>query len=150
VSLSLNAGLMADEANAGLRVLAAQAFSNFIFVLLFAVLFLIPEQRPVGLGLPLAGIGLGGFYLTVRRLLAARRTHARAWGTGSVVRYLAGSALCYLALLAVAVSVLLAYTGGLYWLVPVMILLIVSASRNAWALLMKLRKQGTDISPGGE
>lgn len=144
MSLSLNAHLIGGEANAGLRVLAAQTFSNFIFVLLFAVVFLIPDQRPKGLGLPLVGMGLYGVFVSVRRLLMARRTHARVWGRGSVARHVAGSALCYLALLAVAVSVLLGQTAGLYWLVTVMILLIVEASRNAWDLLLNLRRQQTE------
>jgi hypothetical protein len=144
VSLSLNADVITGEANAGSRVLAEQTFANFLSVLLFAVLFLIPDQGPRGLGLPLVGIGSYGLYRTVRRLPLARRTHARAWGRGSVARHVGGSALCYLALLAVAVSVLLGQTAGLYWLVPVMILLIVEASRNAWDLLVQLRSQGTE------
>jgi hypothetical protein len=39
----------------------------------------------------------------------------------------------------IAGSVLLGRTGGIYWLVPVMILLLFAASRNAWDLLMRLR-----------
>jgi len=144
VGLSLNADVITREANAGLRMLAEQTFVNLLSVLLFAALFLIPDQGPGGLGLPLVGIGVFGLYRTVRRLLLARRTHARAWGRGSVARHVGGSALCYLALLAVAMSVLLGQTAGLYWLVPVMILLIVEAGRNSWDLLLQLRSQGTD------
>jgi hypothetical protein len=47
------------------------------------------------------------------------------------------------ALLIIAVSVLLGQTGGLYWLVPMMILLVVAASRNAWDLLLRLREPPT-------
>jgi hypothetical protein len=36
--------------------------------------------------------------------------------------------------------VLLGKTGGLYWLVPVMILLIIDGSLNAWDLLLRLRE----------
>jgi hypothetical protein len=53
-----------------------------------------------------------------------------------------GSALCYLALLVVAVSVLLGRTAAMYWLVPVILLLIVEASLNAWGLLVQLRRPG--------
>jgi hypothetical protein len=141
VSLSLNAEAITGEANAGSRLLAAQAFANFLSVLMFAVLFLIPELEPRGLGLPLAGIGLYGLYRTVPRLLLARHTAAPAWGRGSVARHVGGSAVCYLALLAVAVSVLLGQTAGLYWLVPVMLVLIVEASHNAWDLLLQVRGQ---------
>jgi hypothetical protein len=142
VSLSLNADVITDEANVGLRVLAAQTFANFLFVLLFAVVLLIPEQGPRGLGLPLGCIGAYGLYLTVRRLLVARRTQTPGWGRGSVARHVGGSALCYLALLVVAVSVLLGRTAAMYWLVPVILLLIVEASLNAWGLLVQLRRPG--------
>jgi len=50
----------------------------------------------------------------------------------------------FVALLIIAVSVLLGQTGGLYWLVPVMILLVVTASRNAWVLLLQLREPLTE------
>jgi hypothetical protein len=53
-------------------------------------------------------------------------------------------ALCFGALTIIAVSVLLGRTGGLCWLVPVMISLIVAASRNAWDLLMGLREPSTE------
>jgi hypothetical protein len=48
------------------------------------------------------------------------------------------------ALLIIAVSVLLGRTGGLYWLVAVMILLIVAASSNVWDLLLRLREPPTE------
>ncbi len=48
--------------------------------------------------------------------------------------------LCYITLLVVAVFVLTGSTDGLYWLVPVMILLVVDASLNAWNLLLRLRE----------
>jgi hypothetical protein len=56
------------------------------------------------------------------------------------VRRFAVPTLCFVTLLIIAVSVLLGRTGGLYWLVPVMILLIVAASSNAWDLLLRLRE----------
>jgi hypothetical protein len=40
--------------------------------------------------------------------------------------------------------VLLGQTGGLYWLVPVMILFIVNASLNAWDLLLRLREPAAE------
>jgi hypothetical protein len=140
VSLSLNVDVITREENADLRVLAAQTFTSFISVLMFAVLFLIPRQGPQGLGLPLLGIGGYGLYSTVSRFLETRRKRPRVWGRGSVARRFAVPTLCFMTLLIIAVSVLLGRTGGLYWLVPVMILLIVAASSNAWNLLLRLRE----------
>jgi hypothetical protein len=144
VSLALNADVIIRKANADLRLLAAQTFTNFICVIMFAVLFLIPQQVPAGLGLPLLGIGGLGLTITVRRFLQARSSQPRAWGRGSLARRFARPTLCFVTLMAVAVSVLLGQTGGLYWLVPVMILFIVDASLNAWDLLLRLREPAAE------
>jgi hypothetical protein len=140
VSLSLNVDVITHEPNADLRVLAAQTFTSFICVLIFAVLFLIPRQGPQGLGLPLLGIDGIGLYTTARRFLEMRRNRPRAWGRGSLARRFAIPTLCFATAMIIAASVLLGRTSGLYWLVPVMILLIWDASINAWNLLLRLRE----------
>jgi hypothetical protein len=143
VSLSLNIDVITREGNADLRVLAAQTFTGFLNVVMLAVLFLIPDQVPAGLGLPLLGISGYGLYETVGRFLKTRRARPHGWGRGGVARRFVVPTLCFVALTVIAVSVLLSHTGGLYWLVPVMILLIVAASRNAWDLLLRLREPST-------
>jgi hypothetical protein len=144
VSLSLNVDVITREANADLRVLAAQTFTSFLNVVMLAVLFLIPRQGSPGLGLPLLGISGYGLYETVSRFLKTRRARPHAWGRGSVARRFAVPTLCFVTLMLIAVSVLTGQTDGLYWLVPVMILLIVAASRNAWDLLLRLREPSTE------
>jgi hypothetical protein len=143
VSLSLNVDVITRQDNAELRVLAAQTFTGFLNVVMLAVLFLIPSQVPLGLGLPLLGISGYGLYETVGRFLKARRGRPRAWGRGRVAHRFVVPTFCFVAILAIAVTVLLGRTGGLYWLVPVMISLIVAASRNAWDLLLGLREPPT-------
>ncbi len=140
VSLSLNADVITRKENADLRALATHTFGSFLSVLMFAVLFLIPSQGPLGLGLPLLGIAGYGSYSTVSNLLRTRGKAPRAWGRGGVARRFAVPLLCYGILIVIAVSVLQGRTSGLYSLVPVMILLILSASRNAWDLLLRLRE----------
>jgi hypothetical protein len=140
VSLSLNVDVITRPENADLRMLAAQTFTSFICVLAFSVLFLIPSQGPKGLGLPLLGIGAYGLYRTASEFLETRRKRARAFGRGGVTRRFVVPILCFVTLLIIAGSALLGRTDGLYWLVPVMILLIVSASSNAWELLLRLRE----------
>jgi len=144
VSLSLNASVIRRKSNADLRALAAQTFGNFLSVLMFAVVFLIPSQVPEGLGLPLVAVGGFQLYNTVSRLLEARRMGPRVWGRrGLTLRYVIPG-VCFATLMIIAASVLLGRTGGLYWLVPVMILLLVAASRNAWDLLMRLGPPRTE------
>jgi hypothetical protein len=57
VSLSLNADAIAHPTNTDLRALAEQTFSTFVYILSFAILFFIPHQVPLGLGLPLLVVG---------------------------------------------------------------------------------------------
>jgi hypothetical protein len=127
VSLSLNVEVITHEANADLRELALQTFTNFLNVIMLAVLFLIPIQDSLGLGLPLLAISGWQLYVTVRQFLKTRRVRVVP-------------ALCYLVMTIVAVSVLMGQTGSLYWLVPVMITLIIGASNNSWNLLLRLCK----------
>jgi hypothetical protein len=138
VSLSLNIDAITRKENADLRMLAEQTFSSFIYVILFAVFFLIPDQGSQGLGLPLLGVGGLGLYSTVSHFFKTRYKQPRVWGRGNVALRFAAPTLCFASLMIIAVSALLDRTNGLYWLVPVMILLIVSASWNAWALLLRL------------
>ncbi len=123
---------------------AAQAFNNFIFVLLFSVLFLIPQQGPHGLGLPLLGMDIFGLYMTVHRFVTTRSNSSRIWGRRNLALRFALPLVCFATLLVVAISVLLGSTGWLYWMVPVMIPLITDASVTAWNLLFRLREPGNE------
>jgi hypothetical protein len=145
VSLSLNADVITRDESDGLRSLAAQAFTSFLNVAIVAVLFVIPDQGHHGLGLPLLGVSAYGLYETVRRFVRTRHAHPHLFGTaGGIAWRFAVPAVCYMAVVAVALSVLWGQTAGLYWLVPVMIILIVGASRSAWDLLMGLRRTPQD------
>jgi hypothetical protein len=140
VSLSLNADAVAHPANADLRALAEQTFSTFLYILSFAILFLIPHQSPIGLGMPLLFVGGFGLYSTVRHFLRTRPSQPRVWGTGSIARRFITPLICFIVLILIAISVLFGNTGGLYWLIPVMIIFILAASTNAWDLLLRLRE----------
>jgi hypothetical protein len=140
VSLSLNVEVITRKSNADLRALATHTFGNFMSVLMFAVIFLIPEQTPAGLGFSLLGIGAYGLYNTLRHFSETRRTRPRTWGSAGIALRFAMPTVCFLVLMIIAASVLFGQTGVLYWLVPVMILLLVAASRNAWDLLLRLRQ----------
>src|SRR5919112_4259063 len=60
VALALNPAVMADDSPAGLRTWAGQTFQSFLMVLFVALVVLIPETGPVGLGLPLLILGVWG------------------------------------------------------------------------------------------
>jgi hypothetical protein len=145
LSLSLNVDVITRPERADLRSLAAHTFGNFMSVLMFSVLFLIPSQVPAGLGVPLLCIGGFGLYNTIAHWREARGRPSPSWlRGGGVARRFYLPTFCYTALITIAGLLLFAWTDGLYWLVPVMLMLIVSASRNAWDLLMALRSQPKD------
>ncbi|HUI90085.1 MAG TPA: hypothetical protein VLX61_15305 [Anaerolineales bacterium] len=140
VSLSLNVRAVTRTGNAGLRLLAVQAFISYLSTLMFAVIFLIPNQGPMGLGLPMMGIGLIVLSVTVFRIRETRRGGSRPWNRGRLAFRFAVPLVCFAAVLMIAVSVLLGQTAGLYWFVPVVIVLFWIASINAWELLLRLGK----------
>ncbi len=140
VGLSLNIELLRREEADDLRLLATLTFNCFIYVLLFAVLFLIPRQEPLGLAVPLLLIGMAGLWNTVTQYRKSRASH-RVWGRGRVARRFFIPLFSLFCLIIIAVTVLLGTTGGLYWLVPVMLLLLAAASRNAWDLLIGERNK---------
>lgn len=144
VSLSLNVDVITHEANTDVRELAIQTFTSFLNVIMLAVVFLIPDQDPLALGIPLLGISGFGLYVTVNQFLKTRRAELHSWGRDDVARRFAVPILCFLAITIIAVSVMLGQSGGLYWLVPVMITLIIGASSNSWDLLMRLREPTTE------
>jgi len=140
VSLSLNADVITRKVNADLRALAAQTFTSFICLVMFAVLFLIPDQGPLGLGIPMLGIDMIVLYVTVGHFRQAFQNRARAWGNNRLILRFAIPVACLVTIFVVAITVLLGQTNGLYWFVPVTILLIWDASLNAWDLLLRLRE----------
>src|SRR5215210_7310860 len=73
VALALNPAVMADDGPAGLRTWAGQTFHNFLMVLVFALVVLIPGAGPVGLGLPVLILSVWG---VARVLMDARRVHS--------------------------------------------------------------------------
>ena len=139
VSLSLNADIIVRQENEDLRILARQSFTNFLCILMFSVIFLIPSQATLGLGLPLLGIGAFGLYTTIFRYQNMRKNRPRSWGKRDLTTRFILPIVCYATLLVITIPAFMGITGALYWLVPVMILLLVNTSTNAWDLLLRLR-----------
>ena len=60
VALAFNPAVMADDGPAGLRTWAGHTFHSFLLVLVIALVVLIPDTGPLGLGLPLLILGVWG------------------------------------------------------------------------------------------
>jgi hypothetical protein len=85
-----------------------------------------------------------GIFGLARRM---RETLREPSDSGKLIRYLREYWLlvvAYLGMFLVAIGVLLGNTDSLYWLVGVWMVLLVSASRDCWTLLVQVRGSKKD------
>jgi hypothetical protein len=137
VSMSLNVGMFTGVENVGLKKLASQTLLNFLYAIVFALIFLIPRQGPMGLGLPLMCIGIVGLIRTVSNLRTLLSNIPQGISKRTIFVRAAMAVVAFLLLILVSFLVMVrADAASLYWLVAPMILLLVSASANTWSLLM--------------
>ena len=140
VGVSINLAAIAADERVDLRARAAQAFANLVFVLLIALIMLIPGNDPrwlaVGLGV-VAAVALARVAINLLGLVRAR-AHARD-------RY---STLRRIGWTAVA-NVVLAFTAWRLWdsdgsanvignLVIVVFVLLIGAADIAWEMLTEV------------
>ena len=135
VALTLNTSILRRPENAHLLDMARQAFSQFILVLMVALVFLVPHQTPVGLGVAL--IALSSFYaLAMASYLRKALSRGRQSRTGRVFsRGALLSIVGYVGVLAVGIAVLLHWWSAFYLLVFMLAAALAGASRYAWFLL---------------
>jgi hypothetical protein len=121
----------------GLVGRAGEAIVLLVAVLVVSTLVLVPDQPRVALGTELLVTGLLAWSILVV-------IHARAvrGGIGPsrpvLVARVAIAQLAVLPFLVAGVSLLLRAGGGLYWLVPGVVMCLVVAVLNAWVLLIEI------------
>jgi hypothetical protein len=144
VAVSLHLDLIGESSAATILSLARRTFTRFILVVVVALLFLVPRQDPEGLGLPLLGLGLVDALGTFRvgsNAIRGLRGHISAGATLhrlglSVALPFAGS----LGLIVVAATIIAGTTAYLYWMVPVVAVILTSAATNSWDLMLGLAR----------
>ncbi len=138
VALALNPAVMADASPAGLRTWAGQTFHNFLMVLAFALLVLIPDSGPVGLGLPVLLLALWGVVRVVGDGRRVRRDPAPEWHGWAVLGRFASPLAGYAVAVWVGVQVLRGHVDAVGWLVATIFFLTMSAASNCWDLLREI------------
>lgn len=135
IALSLNIRAMANDATFLGR--AREAFGGFLCLLVIALVTLIPGQDRRVLGTELVAFALivAGFSVvlqgrTVRRL---PREHRRHWVSRLLPLNLATTAI-----LVAGVSMVIGRYGGLFWLVPTVIVYFVWAFFTIWSLIVQI------------
>lgn len=136
VALSLNLRQIRQSSRIDLQAFVSQTFAYFLSVLIFSAIFLIPDQKPLTLGVPLLIMGIIGLVLVAGRFAGIART--REWQRAVALFLL--PTLAFIALIAISISVLQGQTDGLYWMVAVMLILLGVATGNAYRLLVDLHE----------
>lgn len=140
VALSVNPDAVNRAKNGGMRSLARQTFTTFLYIIGIALTFLVPRQAPRGIGLPLVFISILGLRITLAELRGARGNVTQGTGIRNVLRRVA-LLVGFAMLIAIALGVLVrADAAILEWMVAPMILLLISASLNTWDLLIAVQE----------
>jgi hypothetical protein len=135
VALSIN--LERILKGAGLPGRAGEAIMLLLAVLVVATWALVPGQSSTVLGAELLGSGLAVWLIVVGIHVQAVRGHVAPSRTLLVRRIVLAQA-AILPLMIGGVSLLLRAGGGLYWLVPGILLCLLVAVLDAWVLLVEI------------
>jgi modulator of FtsH protease len=135
VAISINLARILQ--GAGLPGRAGEAIVLLVAVLVISTLALVPGQSPTVLGAELLAAGLVAWSVLVT--IHVRAVRGRV-GPSSRVRAgrIVMAQAAVLPLLVAAVSLLLRAGGGLYWIVPGVVLCLVIAVLDAWVLLIEI------------
>lgn len=141
VTVSLHVDLLTGNRAAGIRTMARQTLTNFIVIVVISLIFQIPDATPLSTGVPLAAIGVLGCFEAIRLGLRIRQLSRQELTLVPqhliAVRLLVPSA-SYGVVVAVAVTMLLGETDGLYWNFVAVVGILLSAVLNSWDMLIYL------------
>ena len=138
VSLSINLEKLRKQQNTRLLRRARHAFTSFIFILAIALMFLIPDQSPSGLGTPLICMGAVGIIRLSSALIRDLRSRQNLDRLTYFFSEYSFQLIAYGGMVIVSLDLLFGQVSLLNWMVGVVVSLLVSASQNAWYLLFQV------------
>ncbi len=136
VAVSINLSqILADRR---LPIRAAETLSLLLGLLLLSVFMLVPGQGRIALGSEICGLGVVmAAGLVTRRLRVPREAdEPLTWSLAPRLVILGGT----IPMIGAGISVLAGAGGGLYWLVPELILGYAGSIANAWILLVEIHR----------
>ena len=147
VSLAINPRMMSNTGPDARRVWSEQTFHSFLVLLVIAIVALIPDQTPAGMGIPLLIMGGQGLIKAIRDVRIAIQDPNPDWRGSHVVGRFLSPVMGYGICLWSAFLALRSDSDALDWLVPVIFLLMMSALISCWELLKSI---GEDADQGTE
>jgi hypothetical protein len=137
VGVSINLGTIAADERADLRTRAAQAFSNLVFVVIIALIMLIPDPDPSVIALDLAAVAVLGLFRVARNLLTIVQGRQPLGAVVPTLRRIGWTAVADVILAFTAWRI--AETGGeaavISNLVVVVFVLLLGAADISWEML---------------
>lgn len=137
VSLSLNRERLTGRQARLILASARLTFSDFLYVLMIALVFLIPHQVPLSLTVALLVLGLSRAIGLVQDYRRHWRKSRSKMNLGEILRELGLPAIASLGLIAVAIAAFFGITNSIYGLVGVIAALLLTACWRAWLLLVE-------------
>lgn len=144
VAISLHIDLIGEAGASTIVSLARRTFTRFILVVIVALLFMVPRQDPAGLGLPLLAFGIVDVLRSLhvgRTVLTTRSDPDRVEGAMTLIGLPVALPLASgIGLVLIASTLIAGTTEYLYWMVPVIGVMLTNAATNAWDLMLGLAR----------
>ncbi len=137
VSLSLNRERLTGRTAKTFLATARMTFSDFLYVLMLSLVFIIPHLVPLSLTVALLVLGLSraaGLVMEYQRSSRGRSSKRKA---GFLLREFGLPAVASVGLIAVAIAIYAGVNNSIYGLVGVIAALLLSACWRAWLLLVE-------------
>jgi hypothetical protein len=136
LSLSLNRDRLKGARAQIILATARRTFGDFLYVLMIALVFIVPHQVPYSLTIALLVLGASRGIVLIREATRRKAKRTRRNGAQAILRDFGLPLLASIGLIAVALAVAFGQNNALYWLVLVIAALLVTACWNAWELLI--------------
>jgi hypothetical protein len=138
VSLSLNRDKLKDAGAHPTLSIARNTFGDFLYVLMIALVFLVPHPIPVGLTIALLALGISsGSGLVIRELRQQHHAPRESLAALLILRRIGLPSVASIGLIGVAVAVAFGNYESIFALVVVIAALLITACWNAWLLLLQ-------------
>jgi hypothetical protein len=140
VSLSLRYAQLNSEGFASVKRLAQHTFKAFLFLVIFALILLIPEAGIYGVTIPLILVAVYALATTIKALIVDSRpkgeTEIRVPGARKI--YLL-SILTYVMFVVVSILLFIGFAKALYLVVGLVIWHLALVTSSSWDLLVELK-----------
>jgi hypothetical protein len=133
VSLSINR----HKLDAVSIATARRTFASFLDVVVIALSFLVPFEEPLAFAISFFMFGLTRSIGLVYELVNAIKTRTYKKNAPSIIRGIGLPILSSAGMIVVAIAIYEGKMSAMYWPVGVVLMALIAACQNAWALLMK-------------